>query len=478
MDQFAQLDGTAQAELVRKGEVKPVELVDAAIARIEALNSKINAVIWTQFDRGREQALRDGALPDGPFRGVPFLIKDILASYAGAPLTAGCRFLRDHKPGFDSTLITRLKAAGLIILGKTNTPELGLLPTTEPELFGPARNPWNLDRTTGGSSGGSCAAVAAGMVPMAHANDGGGSIRIPASCCGVFGLKPTRGRISLGPFMGDAMGGLVVEHAVTISVRDSAALLDATAGPAPGDPYWAQPPDRPFLKEVGSPPGRLRIALHKKGLTGRPVHPDCLQAVDDAAKLCAELGHEVVEDGPMLDGALITRMFMALWGAGCAASMDGASRITGKPLSEDQFEPLTWGLYQLGKRVSASEYLQAVAVLQMLSRGVADFMERYDVLLTPVLGKPPVPLGWFKSPPLDALEVESRMEDFAAFTPLFNVTGQPAMSVPLWWNSENLPVGSQFAGGYGREATLFKLAAQLESARPWARRRAPVSAFS
>lgn len=477
MDEFAHLDGIAQSALVRRKEVKPVELVDAAISRIEALNPKINAVVYPLFERAREQASRDGHLPDGPFRGVPYLLKDILAAYAGVPLTAGCSFLRDHIPGFDSVLVSRLKRAGLVILGKTNTPEFGLVPTTEPSLFGASRNPWNLEKTTGGSSGGSCAAVAARMVPMAHANDGGGSIRIPASCCGVFGLKPTRGRISLGPFLGEAMGGLVVEHAVTISVRDSAALLDATAGPAPGDPYWAQPPERPFLDEVGAPPGKLKIAVSKKTLTGTPVHPDCVRAVDDAAKVCAELGHEVVEDAPQIDGALIGRMFMALWGAGCAASMDGAAQVCGKPLNESEFEPLTWGLYQIGRMVSGSDYLQALAVLQMLSRRVAAFMERYDILLTPVLGSPPVPLGWFKSPPLDALEVQSRMETFAAFTPLFNVTGQPAMSVPLWWNAENLPVGTQFAGRYGAEATLFRLAAQLETARQWADRRPPVSAF-
>lgn len=477
MDDFAHLDGIGQADLVRRKEVKPVELVDAAIARIESLNPRINAVVLPLFDRARELASHDGQLPDGPFRGVPYLLKDILAAYAGVPLTAGCSFLRDHIPGFDSVLVTRLKQAGLVILGKTNTPELGLVPTTEPVLFGPSRNPWNLDRSTGGSSGGSCAAVAARMVPMAHANDGGGSIRIPSSCCGVFGLKPTRGRISLGPFLGEAMGGLVVEHAVTISVRDSAALLDATAGPAPGDPYWAQPPERPFLDEVGAPPGKLKIAVSTRTLTGTPVHPDCVRAVDEAAKVCAELGHEVAEDEPQLDGSLVGRMFMALWGAGCAALMDGAAQVCRKPLSESEFEPLTWGLYQLGKLVSGSDYLQALAVLQMLARSVAAFMERYDVFLTPVLGSPPVPLGWFKSPPLDALDVQHRMEEFAAFTPLFNVTGQPAMSVPLWWNAENLPVGTQFAGRYGAEATLFRLAAQLEAARPWAGRRPPVSAF-
>lgn len=475
MDEFAHLDATAQADLVRRKTVEPIELVDAAIGRIEKLNPQINAVVYPLFEQARASA-RDH-LPEGSFRGVPFLIKDLQAAYAGAPLTSGSAFLRDHAPDHDSVLVARLKAAGLIILGKTNTPEFGLLPTTEPRLFGPTHNPWNLDRTPGGSSGGSCAAVAARMVPMAHANDGGGSIRMPASCCGVFGLKPTRGRISLGPFIGDCMSGLAVEHAVTISVRDSAALLDATAGPYPGDPYWAEGPARPFLNEVGAPPGRLRIALAKSAMTGTPAHPDCAAAVDDAAKLCAGLGHEISEDSPEIDGQAALQAFMVVWGAGCAAGMDGASRLLGKPLSEDQFEPLTWTLYQMGRAFSGSDYLQAIAALQSLSRIVAQFMERYDVLLTPVLGRPPTPLGWFSYPPLEPLEVQRRVGEFAAFTPLYNVTGQPAMSVPLFWNGENLPIGVQFVGPYGGEAMLFRLASQLEAARPWARRRPPCSAF-
>lgn len=476
MDDFVQLDATAQAELVRRKEVKPAELVEAAIARIESLDSRINAVICPLFDRARALARDESHLPDGPFRGVPYLLKDIVTAYAGAPLTAGSAFLRDQIPPQDSVLVMRLKRAGLVIVGKTNTPEFGLLPTTEPILFGPTLNPWNLGRTAGGSSGGSCAAVAARLVPMAHANDGGGSIRMPASCCGVFGLKPTRGRISLGPFIGDAIGGLVVEHAVTLSVRDSAALLDATAGPAPGDPYWASPPTRPFLIEAGTPPGKLRIAVTASTLTGTAVHADCLKALHDTAKLCSELGHEVVEDLPKIDGSAAARTFMVVWSAGCAAALDGAARLTGKPLSEDEFEPLTWSLYQIGRTISGSDYLQAISVLQLISRRVAEFMARYDAVLTPVLGRPPVPLGWFTSPPLDGLEVQRRMEEFAAFTPLANVTGQPAMSVPLFWNEEGLPVGVQFAGRYGDEATLFRLAGQLEAARPWTKRYPLVSA--
>ncbi len=477
-EELAGLDAVAQAELVRRKQVKPIELVDAAIERIERLNLELNAVVTPMFEAARQAAREENQLPEGLFRGVPFLLKDLLASCAGVPLTGGCAFLKNYIPNQDSELVSRLRRAGLIIVGKTNTPELGLVCTTEPMLFGAAHNPWDLKRTTGGSSGGSCAAVASGMVAMAHANDGGGSIRIPASCCGVFGLKPTRGRNSLGPDAGDIMGGLAVEHAVTRSVRDSAALLDATAGPAPGDPYWAPPPARPYAQEAGADPGRLRIALISSTLTGTPLHADCRRAVEAAAKLCAGLGHEVTEDQFPIDGEIFTRAFLAVWAGGCATSIDGWAQIMGVSPSEDLFEPFTWSFYQIGSQVSASAYALALAALQGLSRQVARFMLRYDVALTPTLGRPPVPLGWFASPPLDALEAQSRMAEFVPFPPLANVTGQPAMSVPLYWNEENLPIGAHFIGRYGDEATLFRLAAQLESARPWAGRRPPVSAFA
>jgi len=299
-DDFAFLDATAQAELVQRREVKAIELVDAAIERIERLNPTLNAVITPMYEQARTAAI--SKLPEGPFDGVPFLLKDILASYGGVRMASGSAFLRDFVPDHDSELVTRLKRAGLIILGKTNTPELGLLTTTEPRLFGPSRNPWNTGRTTGGSSGGSAAAVAAGLVPMAHANDAGGSLRGPASCCGLFGLKPTRGRNPLGPDYGEFFSGLAAEHAVTRSVRDSAALLDATSGPDVGDPYWAPPPVRPFLHEVSTSPGRLRIAFTTKTATGASVHDDCISAVREAAALCTDLGHEVVEAAPAVDG--------------------------------------------------------------------------------------------------------------------------------------------------------------------------------
>jgi len=471
---LAWLDATAQAELVRRGEVTPLELVEAAISRIEELNPRLNAVITPMYDLARKAAA--GPLPDGPFRGVPILMKDLGATYEGVPQAMGSAFMKGIPSLGDSVLTRRLKRAGLIILGKTNAPEFGLLPTTEPAAFGPTRNPWDLGRSTGGSSGGSAAAVASGMVPMAHANDGGGSIRIPASACGLFGLKPTRGRITLAPLFGDQMNGLVVEHALTRSVRDSAALLDATAGPAPGDPYYAAPPARPFLAEVGADPGRLRIALTTQSITGSPVHPDCVAAAEDAARLCAELGHLVEEAAPPLDGNVLSQAFMTIWAAGNAWTIDGLALMTGRTPQPEQFEPFTWALYEMGKGVSASDYLLAVTRLQEVSRQVAAFLEDYDVWLTPTLAEPPVPLGTFDPEPGNPISPLLRAAAYIPFTPLANATGNPAMSVPLYWNGEGLPIGTQFMALYGDEATLFRLAAQLERARPWAARRPPVRA--
>ncbi|MBW1789980.1 MAG: amidase [Deltaproteobacteria bacterium] len=365
----------------------------------------------------------------------------------------------------------------MIIVGKTNTPEFGILPTTEPRIFGPTRNPWNLGRTTGGSSGGSSAAVAARMVPMAHANDGGGSIRIPASCCGLFGLKPTRGRNPLGPDFGDIMSGLVHEHAVAVSVRDSAALLDATSGPDLGDPYWAPPPQRPFLEEVGVDPGKLRIAFTLKGPDdGIVIHPDCVAAVKDAAALCESLGHEVVEASPPINREMVVMAFSVIWAAGNAAVLDGIGHLTGKPVEPEQVEPLTWALCEMGRTQKASDYLLSVQVLQGVGRDVARFFNDVDIWLTPTLAEPPVPLGTFDSTPEDPMAGFTRSAAFVPFTPICNATGQPAMSVPLFWNADGLPVGTHFVGRFGDEATLFRLAAQLEQARLWAEKRPPVCA--
>jgi amidase len=473
MDEFAFLDATAQAELVRKKEVKPIELVEAAIERIERLNPKINAVVTPMFDEARRVA--SGNIPGGPFTGVPFLLKDFMALYAGVRLTLGSAFLSDFVADHDSELVVRLKRAGLIVVGRTNTPEFGLLPTTEPRLFGPSRNPWDTNRTTGGSSGGSAAAVAAGMVPMAHGNDGGGSIRIPASCCGLFGLKPTRARNPLGPDVGEMLAGLVAEHALTRSVRDSAALLDATSGPDLGDPYWAPPPARPFLQEVGASPGRLRIAFTTKAPNGVEVHPDCINAVNDAVALCADLGHELVEKDPQINGDMVSQAFMAVYSVGCASGIDGMAREMGKTPTPEFFEPLTWAFREIGSQVSASDYALAIHQLHAISREVAKFFVDYDVYLTPTLAELPVPIGTFDSTADDPLHGLFRSGIFTPFTPIFNVTGQPGMSMPLYWNSDGLPVGTHFIARFGDEATLFRLAAQLEEARPWAHRRPSVS---
>ena len=378
-DEISLLDATAQAELVRRKEVKPIELVDAALARIERLNPALNAVVTPMFDLARDTAR--APLPDGPFRGVPFLLKDLLASYAGVRQTAGSIFLRDYVPDHDSELVVRHKRAGLIILGKTNTPEFGILPTTEPRLFGPCRNPWDTSRSTGGSSGGSSAAVAAGFVGMAHANDGGGSIRIPASCCGLFGLKPTRARNPLGPDLGDVMGGLAVEHAVTRTVRDSAALLDATSGPDLGDPYWAPPVDRPFRQEVGAEPGRLRIAFTTRALTGVPIHADCVRAVEDAAKLCSTLGHEVTEAAPPIDGQRFGEAFLRIWFVGCARVLEEDALLAHRPVLAADVEELTWALGEQGRTIRGCDYLLAVGALQRMARQVARLLSlKYDVL--------------------------------------------------------------------------------------------------
>ncbi len=466
-EDFAWLDATAQAELVRKKEVQAFELVEAAIDRIERLNPHINAVILPMYDHAREAAA--GSLPDGPFTGVPFLLKDIFAFFGGYRVAHGSKLMQNFVPDHDSELVVRLKRAGLLILGRTNVPEFGILPTTEPHLYGPCKNPWDTGRTTGGSSGGSAAAVACGLVPMAHANDGGGSIRIPASCCGVFGLKPTRARNPLGPDFGDILSGTVAEHAVTRSVRDSAALLDATAGPDVGDPYWAPPPARPFRQEVGTDPGKLRIAFTTRALIDAPVHTDCIRAIEDTTHLCADLGHEVEEATFNFSIEPAVNAFILLYSTGCASTVKllGAAR--------DQVEPLTWALHEMGNRYSAAEYTMAVQTLQGISREVARFFLNYDVLLTPTVTEPPVALGTFDSPADNPLAGFYRAMAFAAFTPFCNITGQPAMSLPLFWNDNNLPVGSHFIGRFGDEATLFRLAAQLEEARPWAGRRPAVS---
>jgi amidase len=472
--EYAEYDGLGLASLVAKRHVTALELADEAIARIEKHNPRLNAVIYKMYDQGRETARQLAGAGEGRFRGVPFLLKDILGNYAGVPTAAGARFLLDLPTIQDDTLVTRFKAAGLVTLGKTNVPEFGLLPTTESVLYGAAHNPWNLDHSTGGSSGGSAAAVAAGIVPVAHANDGGGSIRIPASCCGLVGLKPTRARNPLGPLLGDLLGGLICEHIVSRTVRDTAAMLDCTHGPEPGDPYAVQAPSRPFLDEVGAPVGRLRIAFATSTANGVKMDPECVTAVERTARLCQELGHTVEEASPPIDQNSILQSFLAVWCSGLAMQIEAVAMMTGREIREELFEGVTWGLYQQGRQVSGSQYLLAVAMLQIQGRQVGRFHETYDCWLTPTLGAPPIRLGMVDLMERDTMKAMAPILDYVPITPLQNATGQPAISLPLHWSADGLPVGVMFTGRMGDEATLLRLAAQLEQAQPWKDRRPPV----
>lgn len=465
------LDATAQAELIQNGDISSLELVDEVIEAIEAKNPQLNAVITPMFDLARQDA--KGELPAGPFTGVPFLMKDIGASVKGVRMAMGSELMKMFIPDAESELTTRLRKTGLVFVGKTNTPEFGLLLTTEPLAFGPTHNPWDLSRSPGGSSGGSAAAVASGITAMAHANDGGGSIRIPASCCGVFGLKPTRARNPLGPSFGDIMSGLVCEHAVTRSVRDSAALLDATAGPSKGDPYWAPPQARPYADEVNTDPGRLRIAFSTRKMDGTGIDPQCEKAVCETVALLKDLGHRVEEAMPEISFAheLVTQCFTAIWCGGFAATIDGISMLMGSQVTDTMIEPLSWSFYELGKNVTAAQYLNSVTVMQRIHRDIAHFHKDYDLTLTSVLATPPAPLGTFDPKEKDLMAFWQRAADYSPYTAITNATGQPAMSVPLCQSDQNLPIGMHFTASLGDEATLFRLAAQLEKARPWKDRR-------
>lgn len=472
------LDACALAELVRHGTASPAELVDEAIERIEKLNPELNAVIRPRFDEARREAA--GVLPDGPMRGVPIVLKDLMCTMAGEPIHEGMRVLKDahYVAQHDQELARRLLAAGFVVVGRTNTPELGIVPTTEPAAYGPTRNPWDTARSTGGSSGGSAAAVASGMVSVGHGGDGGGSIRIPASACGLVGLKPSRARVPSGPEWGDVFAGLVCELALTRTVRDTAAVLDAVAGPAPGDPYAAPTPARPFADEVGADPGRLRIGVQSEAFGATVVtHPDCVVATEAAATLLESLGH-LVEPTHVdaLDAPEFVEAFLLVWAAGIGADVDHywAEKL-GRPIGPDEVEPLTWTLVEAARAANAADFLDAHRKLQTISRRVAQWYEGgFDLLLTPTLAEPPPVLGEFDSPPENPLHGLLRAAALVPFTPPFNVSGQPAISLPLHWNEDGLPIGVQLVAPYGREDVLLRVAAQLEEAAPWAQRRPPV----
>jgi Asp-tRNA(Asn)/Glu-tRNA(Gln) amidotransferase A subunit family amidase len=466
--QYDAYDALGLAALVRAGEVGANELLDEALARLDALNPQLNVVTVRFEDRAR--AAIEAGLPDGPFHGVPFLLKDLGAEMRDTPLTNGSRLYEDFICDFDSTLVARYKRAGLVIFGRTTSPELGLSYATEPLLHGPARNPWDLDHTPGGSSGGAAAAVAARILPIAQASDGGGSIRVPASCCGLFGLKPTRGRSPTGPRGGEGWAGMSVSHAVTLSVRDSAALLDAIIGEDVGDPYLAPPPARPFLEEAGADPGVLRIAVSGRPSNGVPVDPDCLAAMDHAAALCTDLGHHVEEAEPDYDRDEIDEQRIKII-ACCLRAGIGARAAELGVAPESLVEPMTWYIASLADQVSGADYAAAVGSLHRVGRQIGRFFTAYDLLLTPTLAKPPLPIGALDPATEDFEAYAAEIQGFAAFPALSNATGAPAMSVPLTWNAADLPIGAQFIAGFGDEATLFRLAAQLEAAQPWANRR-------
>jgi amidase len=485
--EYGRYDGLGLAELIRRREVKALDVLEEAIRRIEAHNPRLNAVITKMYDQAR--AGLAAGLPDAPFAGVPFLVKDLLASVAGVPTSNGNRLLKGKPAKEDSELVIRWKKAGVLIVGKTNTPEFGLSPYTEPITFGPTHNPWNLERTTGGSSGGSGAAVAARLVPLASGGDGGGSIRIPASACGLFGFKPTRGRTPTGPHIGEAWHGFALEHVLTRSVRDSAAMLDATQGADIGAPYAAPPRGKPYLDELKAKPGKLRIAMTGTPLMGKHVHADVLRALERTAALLRSLGHEVVEAAPPVDGEAFSLAFITILAAELRADIEETARVSGVKVSVNDFDPASFGLGMLGKAMSAVDYARASRYLQTAARGIARFCEGYDLFLTPTLSEPPFVIGKLQPSAAEKKLIRllgsvdgggimkaigiikplaAQTFEFIPWTPVFNVTGQPAMSVPLEWSSDKLPVGMHFVGKFGDEATLFNLAGQLEEAKPWA----------
>ena len=467
---YASFDGVGLADLVIKKEVTPAELTEAAIERIERHNGRLNAVVYKGFDDARAAA--KGTLPDGPFRGVPFLIKDLGMPVAGWPRTSGSRFTRDLVDEADGNLIARYRASGAVFLGKTNTPEFGITGTTESARLGPCRNPWDTDHIAGGSSGGSAAAVAAGMVPLAHASDGLGSIRIPAACCGLFGLKINRDRNPIFP--DDNAYGNSVEHVVSRSVRDSATMLDWTGIAVPGSPYTPPPKANPYAREITRSPGRLKIAFSSETPSGREVDGEVRSALEATADLLRRLGHEVTPKGLGIDYRAFYRETLRAGSANFAAEMAVRIERYGREPEPDELEPLTWASLNAGRRVTGGEAMAAMRARRVWGRRILDLFEDFDVYLTPVMGMPPPPIGWIDPVKLEPREVNRRQAQAFPFTPPFNVSGQPSMSVPLAWSAQGLPIGMMFTGRFADEATLFRLAGQLEKAAPWKDRHPPI----
>ena len=466
--EYESYDALGLAALVKAGEVSAAEVLEAAIARVELRNPAINAVVMELYDHAA-QAIAAG-LPDGPLRGVPFLLKDLGSALAGARTARGSRFFADLPPATeDSVHVTRLKQAGMVIYGKTSTCELGASLTCEPQLYGPARNPWDLERTPAGSSGGAAAAVAARMLPIAHASDGFGSIRAPAASCGLVGLRPTRARNTMAPHFGESLGGLAIEHAVALTVRDSAALLDATSGPAPGDPYIAPPPARPFLEEVGADPGALRVAFTANAPNGAPVAADSLRVLQETASLCEDLGHRVAEADPAIDRADVIPTFRTISAIQILYLL--RAHPSGRTPAPGELETVVADTARLAETIDGTTYMAAVHTAHRIGRQMAAFHADWDVLLTPGLGTLPPRLGWMDMMMEDLEEYWRRVFEFSPFTVWFNLTGQPAMMIPLGTTESGFPVAVQAIARHGDEATLFRLASQLEEARPWIERR-------
>ena len=459
------------AGLVATGEVSATELAKAAIDRVSAVNETINAVVGARFESALQEA--SAGLPEGPLRGVPYLIKDLAFFQQGEPATLGSRLFADQVADHDSVYTARCKASGLNIIGRSNSPELGLSGNTEPVLHGACRNPWHTRYSAGGSSGGAASAVAAGILPVAHATDGGGSIRIPAAHCGLFGLKPTRGRVSFGPDAGEGWGSLAIGHVVSRSVRDSALMLDATGGQAPGDPYVAPPNPRPFAAELDESPGTLRIAVMYKTHRGTEFHADNRAAIDVAVRLCEDLGHEVEEADVGIDLAELRQWSAVVSRSNICRLLKARWASLGREPNPDDVERVTWRAYQHGIEVSAVQYVEGLARVHAAGRRFAAFMEHYDIVLSATAHAPPPELGYLDMNG-DPDTFAKRSEEMFAVTPLHNATGTPAMSVPLYWNADGLPIGVHFAGRFGEEGTLLRLAAQLEEAAPWFDRTAPI----
>ncbi len=476
LSEYADHDGLALGALVRSGAVSASELMATALAAIARLNPQLNAVTHTM--RPQAEAAIAAGLPDGAYQGVPFLLKDLSPTLADVPTTAGSRFFSGVVRPYDTEQVRRWKQAGLVMIGKTNTPELGSNGSTEPVATGPTHNPWGLGHSPGGSSGGSAAAVAAGIVPVAHASDGGGSIRGPAACCGLVGLKPTRGRNTLAPKAGETWQGFVAEHVVSRSVRDSAALLDATAGYCPGDPNIAPVPERPFLREVGAPPGRLRIGVALSEAGGQRFHPEAAAAVAKAARLLADLGHDVEEVSPQYDSPLLLEAFMTFFAAGVGHAIEEHAAATGKVPSVDLIERNNLWLWEKSKKIGSTDYLRAIAKQNTVTRQFARFFSDYDIWLTPTTADPPPPLGHLHADVDDVEEFFRRLWRFNPTQWVYNATGNPAITLPLHWTAEGLPLGVMLGAGFGAEATLLRVSTELEAAAPWRHRHPPVSVWA